>query len=188
MKKFIILAFGILMASSLSGCTGGEKNHIAVIDTNMGTIKVELYEDKMPVTTANFIKLANDGFYDGLVFHRIKDNFMIQGGLQYPDGTMKQSPYGTIEFESHPGATHVDGAISMASTGIQVGGSSQFFICDGPQHFLDGNYAAFGVVIEGLNVVQSIASAPHDGSLEPNPGGGRPLEDIIINTITIEEQ
>ena len=109
---------------------------------------------------------------------------MIQAGRYYPDGSENFSPYGNIEFEDRPEVHHVDGAISMASTGAGVGGSAEFFICDGEQSFLDGNYAAFGVVVEGIDVVREIASQPHDNS---NPaGGGVPLEDIIINSIIIE--
>ncbi len=161
-----------------------EGNPIAVFNTSMGTFKIELFEDKLPITAGNFKKLVNDGFYDGMTFYRISDNFMIQAGRYFPDGSEKQSPYGQIEFETHPDVKHVDGAISMASTGAQVGGSSEFFICDGEQSFLDGNYAPFGVVIEGIEVVREIAAQPHDNS---NPaGGGVPLEDIIINSITIE--
>jgi cyclophilin family peptidyl-prolyl cis-trans isomerase len=156
-------------------------NRFAVIDTTMGSIKVELYEDKMPITTANFIKLANDGFYDGMIFHRIGKNFMIQTGGYSPDGTQKSSPYGNIPFETSD-VKHVDGAISMASTGAKVGGSAEFFICDGTQTFLDGNYAAFGVTIEGLDVVKTIAAQPHPDS---GDGTGKPTTDIIINSITI---
>jgi len=161
------------------------ENPIAVFDIeNFGTFKIELFEDKTPITAGNFIKLVNDGFYDGMIFHRISDDFMIQTGYMLPDGTTKNSPYGNIEFETHPDVKHVDGAISMASTGAGVGGSSQFFICDGAQSFLDGNYAAFGVVVEGIDVVRSIAAQAHDNS---NPaGGGVPNEDIVINSITIE--
>jgi len=161
------------------------KNRIAVIDTTMGTIRVELYEDKMPITTANFIKLANDGFYNGLIFHRIGEGFMIQGGGYYPNGTQKTSPYGNIKFETSD-VTHVDGAISMASTGKKVGGSAEFFICDGAQSSLDGDYAAFGVTIEGLDVVKSIATRPNDNS--GGNGIGKPLTDVIINSITIVNQ
>lgn len=171
-----------------------EGNQIAIIDTSMGTIKVELYEDKVPNTCENFINLANDGFYDGVIFHRIKDDFMIQAGRNTQDGEVKTSPYGNIEFETHDDVKHVDGAISMASTDARVGGSAEFFICDGAQSGLDGNYAAFGLVIEGMDVVQAIAAAVHDGGLEPTPenpylpGGGKPLVDIIINSIIIENQ
>jgi len=164
-----------------------KENPIAVFDIKkFGTFKVELFEDKTPITAGNFIKLVNDGFYDGMTFYRISDNFMIQAGRYFPDGSEKHSPYGNIEFETHPDVKHVDGAISMASTGAGVGGSSEFFICDGAQSFLDGSYAPFGVVVEGIDVVRSIAAQPHDNS---NPaGGGVPIEDIIINSITIESQ
>jgi len=150
----------------------------------MGIIKVELYEDLMPITTANFVKLVNDGFYNGMIFHRIGENFMIQTGGYMPDGTQKSSPYGNIQFESSD-IKHVDGAISMASTAAKVGGSAQFFICDGAQSLLDGNYAAFGVVIEGIDVVRDIALQPHPDS---GDGTGKPITDIIINDITIGNQ
>jgi len=161
-----------------------EGNPVALFDTDYGTFKVELFQDKMPETVDNFVKLVNDGFYNGVIFHRIKDDFMIQAGRETPDGTVKTSPYGNIQFETSD-VSHVDGAISMASTAAQVGGSTEFFICDGAQTFLDGNYAAFGVVIEGMDVVRTIAASPNDGSLEPNPGGGKPLTDIVINNIII---
>lgn len=161
-----------------------KENPIAFFDTTYGTFKVELYQDKMPITVGNFVKLVNDGFYNGLIFHRIKNDFMIQAGRETPDGTVKTSPYGNIPFETSD-VSHVDGAISMASTGAKVGGSAEFFICDGAQTFLNGNYAAFGVVIEGMDVVRTIAASPNDGSLEPNPGGGKPLTDIVINNIII---
>lgn len=157
-------------------------NPIAVFNTTLGTFKVELFEDKMPITVGNFVKLVNDGFYDGMIFHRIAANFMIQGGGYLPDGTHKDSPYGNIQFETSD-VTHVDGAISMASTGAKVGGSNEFFICDGAQPGLDGNYAAFGVTVEGIDVVHTIASRPHADS---GDGTGRPTTDIIIRSITIE--
>lgn len=180
----IAIAAVYLYNSSGDEGNGISGNPIAIIDTSMGTIKVELYKDKVPNTCENFIKLTNDGFYDGMTFYRISNDFMIQAGRYFPDGSEKQSPYGRIEFETHPDVKHIDGAISMASTGAKVGGSSEFFICDGEQSFLDGNYAPFGVVIEGIEVVRQIATQPHDNS---NPaGGGVPLDDIIINSITIE--
>ena len=165
-----------------------EGNPIAVFDTTLGTMKIELFQDKLPITCNNFIKLVNDGFYDGMIFYRISDNFMIQAGRYFPDGSEKFSPYGSIEFETSPDVLHVDGAISMASTGVQVGGSAEFFICDGAQPGLDGSYAAFGAINiddnESFAVLRDIASQPHDNS---NPaGGGKPLEDIVINSITIE--
>lgn len=157
-------------------------NPVALFDTSFGTFKVELFQDKMPETVNNFVKLVNDGFYNGLIFHRIGDNFMIQGGGYYPNGTRKASPYGNIPFETSD-VKHVDGAISMASTGAKVGGAAEFFICDGAQTFLDGNYAAFGIVIEnGMDVVRIIAAQPHQ---DGGDGTGKPDTDIVINNIII---
>ncbi len=186
----VIIIIAVAAYISLTGNQDQEPtdagNPIAVFDTTMGIMRIELFEDKLPITAGNFIKLANEDFYDGMNFYRISDDFMIQAGRYYPDGSEQFSPYGRIEFETHPDITHVDGAISMASTGAGVGGSAEFFICDGDQSFLDGNYAPFGVVIDGFDVLRDIASQPHDNS---NPaGGGVPLEDIIINSITIENQ
>jgi peptidyl-prolyl cis-trans isomerase A (cyclophilin A) len=188
-----IVVVGAVYAYIVSNASDADENNtndvggnpIAVFNTTMGTFRVELFEDKTPITAGNFVKLVNDGFYDGMTFYRISDDFMIQAGRYFPDGTEDQSPYGAIEFETHEEVKHVDGAISMASTGTGLGGSGEFFICDGEQSFLDGNYAAFGVVIEGIEVVRDIAAQPHDDS---NPaGGGVPLDDIIINSIIIEE-
>jgi len=181
-----VVAFVILQNSSPNTNNNGSsttENPVAVFNTNLGTFKIELFEDKMPITVNNYVKLINDGFYDGMIFYRISDNFMIQAGRYFPDGTEQLSPYGNIQFETSD-VKHVDGAISMASTGTQVGGSAEFFICDGAQSFLDGNYAAFGVTIEGIEIVREIASQPQDNS---NPaGGGKPYTDIVINSIIIE--
>lgn len=171
------------------GCSNsdseGAGNPTAIIHTTAGTITLELYRDKMPRTVENFVRLARDGFYSGLIFHRVKAGFMIQGGAYTPDGTLKKSLYGPIKLETHPGVQHVDGAISMARTSDPNSATSQFFICDGPQHFLDGSYAAFGVVTEGIEVVRAIASRPHDNSM--GDGSGRPLEDVMITGIEIRD-
>lgn len=157
---------------------------VAVIETNKGAIAIELYNNanQAPKTCQNFINLVNDDFYDGMIFHRISDDFMIQAGKYLTDGSSKTSPYGQIsEFEG--GLSHVDGAISMASTDAGVPGTAEFFICDKAHSFLDGDYAAFGKTIYGLDVVKDIADDPHDESLEPSPGGGKPITDIVINKI-----
>ena len=157
----------------------------------MGMIVIELYEDKVPNTVENFIKLANDGFYNGLVFHRVIDDFMIQGGGFEADGTQKQSPYGSIDLEINPEVHHVDGAIAMARTNDQNSATSQFFINDGAQPSLEpggvdpNGYAAFGVVIEGMDIVREIASV---GTTVKNGMSDWPIDDVIINSITIENQ
>ena len=186
----VVIVAAALLISGVNNNDGNgdivEGNPIAVIDTSKGIIKVELFQDLLPTTVENFINLANDDYYDGMIFHRVMDDFMIQAGNMYPDGPSSNNP-GTIEYEEHENVTHVDGAISMASTGDRVGGSAQFFICDGARHDLDGRYAAFGITIEGIEVVRDIADEAHDGS-SGSVGGGKPYTDIIINSITIENQ
>ena len=154
-----------------------DKGKTAVIETSKGTIKVALDEKRAPITTANFIKLASDGFYDGLIFHRVIKGFMIQGGD--PQGTGMGGSKDTINLEIHPELRHVDGAISMARSQNPNSASSQFFICDGAQHFLDNNYAAFGQTIEGIDVVRAIASVATGAN-------DRPVEEVKMTKITRE--
>ena len=164
----------------------GTNYPVAVLETSKGVIAVELYDDQAPETCENFIKLVKDGFYDGMIFHRVMDGFMIQAGKMFPDGSTKTSPYGNIKvFEG--AVSHVNGAISMASTGAGVPGSAEFFICDGAQPGLDGSYAAFGKTIYGINVVQDIADEPQDGSYG-SVGGGKPYNDIIIEKIYMAKE
>jgi len=164
-------------------------NSIAVMNTTMGTILIELYEDKMPITTANFIKLVNDEFYNGLVFHRVIDDFVIQGGGYYPNGTLKISPYGPIDLEINPDVHHLDGTIGMARTSDPNSATSQFFIDDGAQPYLEPNgsdpngYAAFGRVIKGIDVVHAIAAV--ETMTKYGVMKDWPVNDIIITSITI---
>ena len=151
-------------------------NNIATIETNKGTIKMELHEEKAPITTANFIKLAKSGFYNGLIFHRVIKGFMIQGGD--PTGTGSGGSRDTIVLETHQELNHADGAVSMARTNDPNSASSQFFICDGAQPHLDGNYAVFGQVIEGIEVVRAIAAIPTDSR-------DKPLEEVKMTEVSI---
>jgi cyclophilin family peptidyl-prolyl cis-trans isomerase len=181
-KHFLIGNFNVVLPINT--------NSIAVMNTTMGTIIVELYEDKMPITTANFIKLANDGFYNGLVFHRVIDDFVIQGGGYYPNGTQKISPYDPIDLEINPDVHHLDGTIGMARTSDPNSATSQFFIDDGAQPHLDYNssnpnpngYAAFGRVVEGIGVVRAIAEVDTKTKYFMKDW---PVTDVIINSITI---
>ena len=128
-------------------------NRIAVLETVKGTIKFELKETEAPITTKNFIDLAHKGFYNGLSFHRVIREFMIQGGCPKGDGT--GGPGYSIRDEFHPKLKHTKGAVSMANAGPNTGGS-QFFITEAPQPHLDGKHSVFGQVTEGQNVVESI--------------------------------
>ncbi len=130
-----------------------------------GIIKIQLYPAVAPITCANFEKLVKEGFYDGIIFHRVIAGFMIQGGD--PTGTGMGGSPDTIkgEFKSN-GVTnnlsHSRGAVSMARTQVKDSASSQFFICHADATFLDGEYAAFGCVTEGMDVVDRIANVETD--------------------------
>ena len=141
------------------------------LETNHGDIVIELYSD-MPITSGNFKKLVEQGFYDGVIFHRIIDDFMIQGGD--PTGTGMGGPGYTIkdEFAHKGGNKNNRGTISMANAGSNTGGS-QFFINLVDNNFLDAKHPAFGNIIEGMDVVDEIAKVQTDGN-------DKPLEDVVI--------
>ncbi|MFO8051047.1 MAG: peptidylprolyl isomerase [Thermoplasmatota archaeon] len=128
----------------------------AKIDTNMGTIIARLETEKAPITTQNFIKLANSGFYNGLIWHRVIPDFMIQGGC--PQGTGTGGPGYNIKDEFHPELSHTKGALSMANAGPNTGGS-QFFIVtkNGGTPWLDNHHSVFGYVVEGQDVADKIS-------------------------------
>jgi cyclophilin family peptidyl-prolyl cis-trans isomerase len=131
------------------------RNRTAVIETNKGRIKIVLYEDLAPITTANFIELAERKFYDGLKFHRVEAGFVIQGGCPYGTGTGGSGK--NIPLEVSPNLKHGDaGAVAMARSSDPNSASSQFYITLSPTPFLDGNYAVFGRVADGMDVVQQI--------------------------------
>ena len=153
-------------------------NRIAVFTTNKGTFEVELFEDKAPLTTKNFIDLSEKGFYDGLIFHRVIDGFMIQGGD--PQGNGIGGPGYTIPDEFDPTLKHDDeGVLSMANAGPNTGGS-QFFITLAATPWLDNHHAVFGKVIDGMDVVRDIGHTK-------TGYGDRPVHDIVIEKITIKD-
>lgn len=149
-----------------------------------GRVVIELRPDIAPVTVENFVKLAKQGFYDGLTFHRVISGFMIQGGC--PQGTGTGGPGYTIkgEFEANGirnDLKHSRGVISMARAMNPNSAGSQFFIMHQDAPHLDGQYAAFGTVTEGMDIVDEIADCDTDRN-------DRPLTPQIIKTITIEEE
>ncbi len=125
----------------------------AVFDTDRGQIKIELYPDKAPLTVASFVNLARKGFYDGLNFHRVIPDFMIQGGC--PKGTGTGGPGYRFEDETDNGVKHERGVLSMANAGPGTNGS-QFFITHVKTDWLDGKHTVFGKVTEGLEVVDAV--------------------------------
>ena len=125
----------------------------ATFNTSRGPIQVELYPDKAPLTVANFVNLAKRGFYDGLNFHRVIPDFMIQGGC--PEGSGRGGPGYRFEDETNNGVRHERGVLSMANAGPNTNGS-QFFITHLPTPHLDGRHTVFGKVLEGQDVVDTV--------------------------------
>ncbi|MBP3273059.1 MAG: peptidylprolyl isomerase [Ruminococcus sp.] len=149
---------------------------------NGGKIKLELYPEQAPITVANFEKLVKEGFYDGLIFHRVIKNFMIQGGD--PEGTGMGGSKEKIKGEFLANGVnntikHERGVISMARSAMPDSASSQFFIVHKTSPHLDGQYAAFGRVVEGMEVVDEIAEA-ETGFMD------RPVEEQVMKKVTIE--
>ena len=206
-KHITALAAALLLCLSLAACgspaqSGGSASggsgaasaaepigkYTAVIDiADYGTITLELDGDSAPLTVANFVKLAKDGFYDGLTFHRIMDGFMMQGGDPKGNGTGGSEENITGEFAGNGienPISHSRGTISMARAQDPNSASSQFFICQADCSFLDGEYAAFGHVTEGMDVVDAICA---DAQPTDDNGTIPPEAQPIINSITIQE-
>lgn len=169
-------------------------NPTATLDTSLGTIKIELFTDKMPVTAGNFVKLAKEGFYDGLHFHRVIDGFMLQFGCPHskdpksPRAGTGDSPHGPIDDE-HPADAKLSnepGTLSMANTGRPRSGSCQFFINTVHNSYLDfftpgaSKHPVFGKVIEGMDVVHKIEKTKTDG-------GDRPVTPVKMNKVTVTD-
>lgn len=170
-----------------------QKNPIAVIETDVGTIKVELLENEAPKTAENFRLLAERGFYNGVIFHRVMSGFMIQGGDPTGSGTGGQTADGgrlpnEIDINSplYQGG-YKRGQLAMANKGRPETATSQFFVMHGdrPLNQLPANYTVFGRVIEGINVIDKIATAP----TAPQPTGenSRPVTPVKMNKVYIQQ-
>ena len=183
----------VLMTLSFTACGGNpakDMDDVVYVEIDMQSgdyIKLELYTTIAPITVSNFVELCNKGFYDGLIFHRVISGFMIQGGD--PTGTGMGGSDKSIKGEFNNNGvinslSHKRGVISMARNSISMdSASSQFFICHADATFLDGDYAAFGAVIEGIETVDKIAAVATDGN-------DKPLAPQYIKTIRVitEEQ
>ena len=181
--KWITAALIVSLVLSFAGSAPAiaaekkQKRAIATVETNMGTFQIELYTDLAPKTTKNFIDLAKKGYFNGIVFHRVIDKFMIQGGD--PTGTGRGGPGYTIPDEFAPGLKHDrPGILSMANAGPNTGGS-QFFITLVPTPWLDGKHAIFGHVSKGMEVVEAIGKTKVDAS-------DRPVKEVVMKKVTIK--
>ncbi|MCD4699568.1 MAG: peptidylprolyl isomerase [Phycisphaerae bacterium] len=161
------------------------KNPVVVIETSMGTIKAELWADKAPKTVANFLRYTDENFFDGLIFHRVIDAFMIQGGRFTPE--MQQKPtHEQIENEASADASNTRGTLAMARTSDVHSATAQFFINLVDNKFLDHKdktaqgfgYCAFGKVVEGMDVVDKIAKV--------ETGNAGPHQDVPTQTVVIK--
>ena len=193
MKKALsLLLASVMLMSCLSACSDkiDKLPNVVIIDVkDFGKIKVELDPNVAPITVKNFKKLVNEKFYDGLTFHRIIEGFMIQGGCPDGNGTGgyidANGKKVTIKGEfSENGVSntlrHTRGVISMARSNHPDSASSQFFICHEDAPHLNGKYASFGKVIEGMDVVDAIAVVDTNSN-------DKPLEAVVINSITFAE-
>ena len=171
----LILIIGIYGATKMTGNITGSESKIK-LETNYGDIIIQLY-DEMPITSGNFKKLVQQGFYDGVIFHRVIDGFMIQGGD--PDGTGMGGPGYTIkdEFTNNNLDENDRGTIAMANAGPNTGGS-QFFINLVDNNFLDRKHPVFGKVTEGMDVIDKIAKIQTDSQ-------DKPLENIVIKKASL---
>lgn len=192
MKNLFLLTLAIIFISSQISFSQNSKSAVkketktqlvAVFETNMGTFECELFEDKAPKTVANFVGLAEKGYYDGVIFHRVIDNFVIQGGDPTGTGRGGESIYGhPFEDEFHPDLKHDKaGVLSMANAGPNTNGS-QFFITLAPTPWLDNKHSIFGQVIKGMDVVRKI------GKVETIKPGDRPVNDVVMKKVRIERR
>lgn len=177
--RLIVTLLALLL---IAGCAAEVKNMtekrnpIVNMKTTMGTIKLEIYNDTMPVTASNFLKLVQEGFYNNVIFHRVIPNFMIQGGD--PTGTGTGGPGYTIKDEFTATNRNDRGTIAMANAGPNTGGS-QFFINLVDNNYLDTKHPVFGKVIEGMDVVDAISKVK-------TGAGDKPVEDVVMMKVTVE--
>lgn len=201
MKKIIVFLLCAVLAGAALGCGSKDKSEASAGDADLlsglhyaeievedyGTISLELDADTAPITVTNFVNLAKDGFYDGLTFHRIIDGFMIQGGDPLGNGTGGSDETIKGEFSDNGvenDISHVRGTISMARSSDPDSASSQFFIVHQDSTYLDGQYAAFGHVTDGMDVVDAICE---DTPVQDNNGTVATDNQPVITSITISE-
>jgi cyclophilin family peptidyl-prolyl cis-trans isomerase len=194
MKRLVLLA---LFAGLLASAPARAANPVVVIETSMGTIKVELNEEKAPITVKNFLGYVNDKHYDGTIFHRVmgkensKRDFMIQGGGMEP-GFKEKKTKDPIKNEAGNGLSNKRGTIAMARTDEPNSATAQFYISVADNTFLDKSadsdgYAVFGKVTEGMDVVDKIKAVETTGD-RGRPHANAPVKDVVIKSIRVEKK
>jgi cyclophilin family peptidyl-prolyl cis-trans isomerase len=198
----IKISFVMLILIGILGCQGSEtvkdesnqtekteeeikvskEMTVAVINTSMGTIEIELFADQTPKTVENFVGLAEKDYYNGIIFHRVIADFMVQGGDPTGTGRGGNSLWGApFADEIVPSLKHDEpGVLSMANSGTNTNGS-QFFITVVPTPWLDGKHTVFGKVINGMNVVYDISKVK-------TASGDKPVDDVVMETVAIEKR
>jgi len=193
-KHALLLSLAVALGATFS-VRAADKNPVVIVDTSMGTIKIELYQEKAPITVKNFLAYADDKFYDGTIFHRVigkpnsKEDFMIQGGGFEP-GMKEKKTKDAIKNEASNGLVNERGTVAMARTDQPDTATAQFFINVKDNKFLDktersAGYCVFGRVIEGMDVVDKIKAVKVEdkGSFEKVP-----VEDVVIKSIKRAEK
>ena len=189
--SFRAVIIGVAVAMTLGTGTASAQNPVVVMETSLGSMTIELLQDQAPITVENFLQYANDGFFEGTVFHRVIEGFMIQGG-GFTANMSQKTTRSPIKNEADNGLSNERGTIAMARTNVVDSATAQFFINHGENNArsLDHRdttdagfgYAVFGRVTEGMDVVDKIAG------VATTPEGGHqtvPVDDIIINSVTV---
>jgi len=194
---FVLILFSgsiIFSVVSLFMNNNEPKSVYVIMETNIGEIELELYNDMAPITVENFVRYVEEGFFDGLCFHRIIPEFMIQGGGFYPNGSTSAITYDPITLESRNGQKNVRGSIAMARSSDPDSATSQFFINNVDNEALnypnpDGyGYAVFGKVTKGMDVVDLISGAATDDKETPyGVMNNWPIADIVIERVYIKD-
>ena len=190
MRKLFVVAAVLILSSGVSLAADAAKKGgkpVVLLETSMGNIKIELYPDKAPITVKNFLAYVNEGHYDGLVFHRVIRNFMVQGGGFTPDMKEKRPGRQPIKNEAGNGLRNDRGTVAMARTGVVDSATAQFFINVVNNDFLNHKnetpqgfgYAVFGKVTEGMDVVDKIRNVP--------TGNVKMFQDVPKEPVTIRK-
>ncbi len=181
---FLLLLLAALLVTAFSSCGGKDPVYVRIEVKDYGVMVAELYPDVAPVTVDNFVKLVKQGYYTDVIFHRVIENFMIQGGIGKTYASTIKGEFSANGFKNN--LSHTRGVLSMARTNYPNSASSQFFICHVDYKDLDGNYAAFGKLLSGYEVLDAIAKVPTttkywQGAVMQN----MPVTDVVISSIVL---